>query len=321
MRLLRTFSLALLVPVAVLAGCSSPSAPLGPTSAPFSIAAATARDAASGVIYASSFGGNTVDYYFKDTGPSYPVAGSLSGSLDNPWGMAVDKNDDVYVANAQDENVLIYAKGSTSPTGTLDDPNKFPCDVAVGSDGTVYVANGSGTMFSSGNVVIYAKGASEPTQTLNNKHFYHVAGLALDKAGDLFVSYNVFGPSKTGGVVEFKAPSFNHAKDMHVKLGYAGGVGFDRAGHLLVVDQKVPSLNVYNIGQRKPIATLSLPGTSWFFAFNKNSTRLYVADSQLGEIDVFGYKPTGLKVIGKITSGLSPSNDDFGVADTPPQQL
>jgi len=233
----------------------------------------------------------------------------------------VDTNDNLYVANAQDENVLVYANGSTSPTATLNDPNKFPCDVAVGADGTVYVANGSGTMFSSGNVVIYPQGATEPTQTLNNKHFYHVAGLALDKAGNLFVSYNVFGGSQTGGVVEFKAPNFKHTIDMHVTLGYAGGVGFDGAGHLLVVDQKAPSLNVYNVGQRTQIATLSLPGASWFFAFNKKSTNLYVADSQLGEIDIFSYEPTALKQIGKITSGLGPSNDDFGVADTPPQVL
>jgi hypothetical protein len=321
MRLLRTASLAFLIPFFALAGCSSPGAPLGASGVPSSVSAAPARDAGHGTIYASSFGGNTVDYYLKSSGPSYPVAGSLSGSLDNPWGMAVDANDDVYVANSEDENVLVYAKGSTSPTSTLEDPNKFPCDVALGSDGTVYVANGSGTMFSAGNVVIYEKGASEPTQTLNNSHFYHVAGLALDKAGNLFVSYNVFGPSKTGGVVEFKAPGFTHTANMHVKLGYAGGVGFDSAGHLLVVDQKVPSLNVYTVGKRKPIATLSLPGTSWFFAFNKNSTRLYVADSQLGEIDIFDYTPTALTQVGKITSGLSPSNDDFGVADTPPQQL
>jgi len=321
MRPRRTSSLALLVPFSLLAGCSSSSAPIAQTAVPPSAAAVAARTPGGGLIYASSFGANTVGYYLKDSGPSYPLAGSLSGSLDNPWGMTVDRNDNLYVANAQDENVLVYAQGSTSPTNTLEDPNKFPCDVAVGADGTVYVANGSGTMFSSGNVVIYPQGASEPTQTLNNGHFYHVAGLALDKASNLFVSYNVFGAGDTGGVVEFKAPDFKHTTDMHVSLGYAGGVGFDRAGHLLVVDQKVPSLNVYKVGTRTPIAALPLPGTSWFFAFNQKSTTLYVADSALGEIDIFSYTPTALTQIGKITSGLGPSNDDFGVADTPPQAL
>ncbi len=318
MRLLRISSIFVMVSLGVLAGCSASSTP-GTPNAPSAGAAAVARDTGGGLIYASSFGDNTVDYYEKGTGPNNPVAGTLSGSLSNPWGMAVDKSGNLYVANSEDENVLVYEKGSTSPTRTLED-SKFPCDVAVGSDGTVYVANGSGPMFSSGNVVIYGSGATQPTQTLNNGHFFHVAGLALDKAGNLFVSYN--GQlSGTGGVVEYHAPKFTNTTNMHIKLGYAGGVGFDAKGHLLVIDQTAPSLNVYNVGQRKAVATLTLPGESWFFAFNQKSTRLYVSDQQLGEIDVFRYTPTALKQVDKITNGENPSSDDFGVADTPPQQL
>jgi hypothetical protein len=86
--------------------------------------------------------------------------------------------------------VLVYAAGSTSPTAILDDPNKFPADVAIGSDGTVYVANGSGPLGASGNVVIYAPGSTSPKATLSDKHFYHVSGVALDKHGNLFVSCN-----------------------------------------------------------------------------------------------------------------------------------
>lgn len=318
MRLLHGCSLFVIVSLA-FAGCSS-NAPLGAPNAPPIGSASIARNAATGgVIYASSYGANSVDYYLKGTGPNNPVAGSLSGSLSNPWGMAVDKSGNLYVANAEDENILVYAKGSTSPTSTLED-SKFPCDVAIGSDGTVYVANGSGPMFSSGNVVIYKPGATQPTQTLNNGHFYHVAGVALDKAGNVFVSYNGF-PPDSGGVVEFHAPGFTNTTNMHIKLGYAGGVGFDGAGHLLVIDQIAPSLNVYNVGQRKAIATLTLPGASWFFAFNRDSSRLYVADQGKGEIDVFRYHPTALKQIDTITNGESPSSDDFGVADRPPQQL
>lgn len=318
MRLLHISSLSVVVLLGALAGCSS-STTLGTPNAPAGAASAV-RDAGGGMIYASSYGGNTVDYYLKGTGPNNPVAGSLKGSLSNPWGMAVDKSGDLYVANAEDQNVLIYAKGSTSPTGTLDDPDKFPCDVALGSDGTVYVANGSGPIGGSGNIVIYKSGATQPTQTLNNKHFLHVAGVALDKAGDVFASYNGLG-SDTGGVVEFHAPDFTNRTNMHITLKYAGGLGFDAKGHLLVIDQNGPSLNVYNVGQRKPVATLSLPGASWFFAFNQASTQLYVADYKLGEIDVFRYTPTALKQINKITNGESPSSDDFGVVDTPPQQL
>jgi WD40 repeat protein len=319
MRLLHISSLFVMVSLGALAGCSS-SSTLGTPNAASAGVAAVARDTA-GLIYASSFGGNTVDYYKKGTGPNNPVAGSLSGSLSNPWGMAVDKSGDLYVANSGDQNVLVYAKGSTSPTRTLTDSNKFPCDVALGSDGTVYVANGDGPVGASGNVVIYKPGASLPTQTLTNGHFQHVTGVALDKAGNVFVAYNAQQAAASGGVVEFHAPKFTNTTNTHIKLEYAGGVGFDGQGHLLVIDQKGPTLNVYNAGKRKPVAKLTLPGASWFFAFNQDSTQLYVADSQLGEIDVFRYTPTALKQVNKITNGESPSQDDFGVVDTPPQQL
>ena len=95
----------------------------------------------------------------------------------------------------------------------------------------------------------------------------------------------------TGGVVEFPKGS-STGKDLHITLGAAGGVGFDGDGHLLVMDESVPSLNVYAAGKRKPLHQLSLPGASRYFAFSKDSRVLYVADYDLGEIDVYDYAPT-----------------------------
>jgi hypothetical protein len=133
--------------------------------------------------------------------------------------------------------VLVYAAGSTSPTATLDDPNKFPADVAIGSDGTVYVANGSGPIGASGNVAIYAAGSTSPKATLSDKHFYHVSGVALDKHGNLFVSCNAGQGINSGTVVEFKAGT-TKGIETRIVLGFAGGVGFDRNGHLLAIDEE-----------------------------------------------------------------------------------
>lgn len=168
--------------------------------------------------------------------------------------------------------------------------------------------------------MVYPPGYSNPSRILNDEHFLHVIGVGLDKADNLFVSYNAGLGSGSGSVAEFKAGSYKPTKT-HIRLGAAGGVGFDRAGHLLVIDQAVPSLNVYNVGHRKPLQQLALPGTSLFFSFNKESTRLYVADYSLGEIDVFRYRPNRLTQINKITNGIIPSNSNIGVATTPAQQL
>ncbi|MGA8534635.1 MAG: hypothetical protein WB615_11045 [Candidatus Tumulicola sp.] len=315
-------SLVALLSLASFAGCSrsaSPSyVPAAGSSESFAIR--TAAQKAAGLIYSSAFGGNTVSYYLKGTGPNNPLAGTLSGPFAQPQGMGVDQNGDLYVSNGNDEDILVFAAGSTSPTGTLDDLNKFPDDVAIARDGTVYVANGSGPIGASGNVVVYAPGATSPTSTLNDKNFLHVVGVALDKNGNLFVSCNAQQAIGTGTVVEFKVGSSTPI-DTHIKLGYAGGIAIDGSGHIAVVDQEVPSLNIYDVGNQKPIATPNLPSASAYIAFNRTSKVLFVADYSKGEIDVFDYSPSALKRINRITNGITPSNDNMGIAVTPAQRL
>lgn len=305
---------------AALAACSGGSGSVSsPLRLPGAGVALFSGDTQTRLIYSSSFGNNAVDYYLKGSGPNNPVAGSLSGSLSNPEGMAVDSHGNLYVANSNDRNVLVYSVGSSEPSRTLNDPNKFPADIAIGSDGTVYVANGSGPIGGSGNVVIYPPGSSNSSQTLSDSHFLHVSGVALDKHGNIYVSCNGLGQN-TGTVVKFK-PGSTIGTDTHITLEGAGGVGFDRYGHLLVIDETVPSLNVYDVGNPKPIHQLSLPGTSIYFSFNRDASVLYLADYSLGEIDVFKYTPSALTQTNTITNGMSASSENLGIATTPAQRL
>jgi hypothetical protein len=306
---------------ALAAGCyeSSTSAPPPQSSAARSARFDWAAHKESRLIFSASASNNTVDYYVKGTGPNNPVAGSLSGTFSAPEGIGIDSKGDVYVANGNAENVLVYAAGSSSPTGTLDDPNEFPIGVTVGPDGTVYVANIDGPIGASGDVVVYAPGSSEPTKTLHAKCFLHVLGVALDKNGNLFASCDIAPGAGHGSVIEFKAGSTTGIAT-HITLGSAGGLGFDGAGHLLAIDVNGPTLNVYNVGNPKPIDKLKLPGASIYFSFGRHSNVLYVADYSLGEIDVFRYSPSKLTQINKITNGMSSSSGNIGIANTPPQQ-
>jgi NHL repeat len=299
-----------------VAGCDGSAASPQRAMLPESVPAAGKE---SQLIFSSSASNNTIDYYVKGTGPNNPVAGSLSGSFSNPEGIAVDAHGDLYVANNNAENVLVYTAGSTSPTGTLDDPGEFPVDVTVGPDGTVYVANLDGPIGASGGVVVYAPGSSEPTTTLHDKCFLRVLGVALDKHGDLFASCQIAPGYGHGEVVEFKAGSTKGIQT-HIALGTAGGLGFDGAGHLLAIDVNAPTLNVYNVGNPKPIDVLKLPGASIYFSFARHSKELYVADYALGEIDVFRYSPSKLTQINTITDGMSASSSNIGIANTPAQQ-
>lgn len=90
---------------------------------------------------------------------------------------------------------------------------------------------------------------------------------------------------------------------------------------MLVIDESVGSLNVDLPGKRRPLHQFRLPGDSRYFAFNKDSRVLYVADYGRGEIDVDQYAPNALRRINTITNGILPSNDNLGVAVYPSQQL
>jgi hypothetical protein len=300
----------------LVAGCYGSASSPQPSQLPASMEAAGKK---SNLIFSSSASNNTIDYYVKGTGPNNPVAGSLTGSFSNPEGIAIDSHGNIYVANSNAKNVLVYAAGSSAPTGTLDDPGEFPVGVTVGSDGSVYVANLDGPIGASGDVVVYAPGSSEPTETLHDKCFLHVLGVALDKHGNLFASCEIAPGAGHGQVVEFKSGS-TKGTQTHITLENAGGLGFDGAGHLLVIDGAGPTLNVYNVGKSKPIDRLPLPGASIYFSFSRDSKELYVADYALGEIDVFRYSPSKLTQINTITNGMSPSSGNIGIANTPAQQ-
>jgi hypothetical protein len=307
-----------------LAACSGGSNSLpapGTTAALAESAAGQSAAKATGRIYSSSYGANTVDYYLKGTGPHNRIAGALKGDFSNPGGLAIDNAGNIYVPNGNGQNIFVYAKGSKSPTLTLQDPKYFPTDITVApGDGTVYVANSGGFIGASGNVLVYPPGASNPVQTLNDGYFLHVEGVALDKSGSLFVTCNAGNGGNSGNVVEFPKNS-SIGKNLHIHLGFAGGVELDGQGNLLVMDESVPSLNVYAPGKHKPSHQFALPGASRYFAFGKDSSVLYVADYALGEIDVFRYSPHALTQTNTITDGILASNYNLGVAVDPPQRL
>jgi WD40 repeat protein len=303
--------------IAVVAGCASPATPAVATSgAAVQSVVPDARAAATGDgrIYSSSYGNSTVTYYDKGTGPNNPVAGSLSGTFEAPEGLAVDRAGNVYVANGDAQNVLVYASGASSPTLTLSSPNGFPTDVAVAPDGTVYVANVWGMAGNPGSVDVYAKGASEPTTTLSYRAFTQVVGIAMDRSGNLFVSYDA-NHGSVGSAVEFR-----HGKTVvptKISVAAAGGIGFDGAGHMLLIDRDSSTLNVYDAGNTKPIHKLKLPGSPIYFAFGKNYKMLYVADYADGAIDVYRYTPSALQRTDTITNGMNASSTSLGIAVSP----
>lgn len=149
--------------------------------------------------------------------PIFQIAGPGSG-LSQPYGIAVDSNDDVFVVNDAGTpsapgtpSVEVFPRGQVSParviTGTATQLN-IPLSIAVDSGGNMYVANSNGN-----SVTVFGN-----TQTGNVAPIRVIAGgatfisgpqgVALDQSSNLYVtnlqpasvpgSLNVFPPNANG---------------------------------------------------------------------------------------------------------------------------
>lgn len=82
---------------------------------------------------------------------SFGRAGSEPGSFRGPAGLAVGQNDLLYVADAGNHRVQMFAmnglsRGAFGSRGKGDGEFLFPCAVAVAADGEVYVADAAGRL-------------------------------------------------------------------------------------------------------------------------------------------------------------------------------
>lgn len=210
------------------AGASGPSVPPIRTisssvlSAPYGIAV----DPSGNIFVAdpTGFDGNGAvdEFSASQNGPVTPIfqiAGPGTG-LSQPYGIAVDANDDVFVVNDAgtpsapgNPSLEIFPRGQTVPSrviaGTATQLN-VPIAVAVDDAGNIYVANSKGN-----SVTVYGNAQSgnvAPIRAVSGGAtvLFGPQGVALDPSGQLYVtnlqpfgipgSLNVFPPAATGNI-------------------------------------------------------------------------------------------------------------------------
>jgi DNA-binding beta-propeller fold protein YncE len=86
---------------------------------------------------------------------------TITSGLNEPAGLFVDAQHNLWVANPGANDVLLFPRGSMQSTRTLNDTNQ-PNDVAVRSDGTAFVADS----LNQGGVAVYSPGHKVPTRRL-----------------------------------------------------------------------------------------------------------------------------------------------------------
>jgi hypothetical protein len=168
-----------------VAACNAPSgvaltAPVPPGLRPTSFIADAGRRTS--LVYVADRKNNLIDVFSRNGQLQYTITSGLSA----PVGLFIDAGHNLWVANPGANNVLVFARGSTSPSEKLHDRNQ-PSDVAVRSDGTAFVADA----LNAGGVAVYPAGRTMPTRRLvaeqsgaGGLEFY----VTCDKTGNIFAT-------------------------------------------------------------------------------------------------------------------------------------
>jgi sugar lactone lactonase YvrE len=176
--------------------------------------------------------------------PNIVISGSETG-LSRPTGLAVDANDNLYVANcasgcgvgSQPSALLEYSAGSNGNVAPIRNITGYDTDLtvandpAIGSDGTIYVSNQSGTIcvFSSD-----ANGDAEPIRELDGSYTLLDTpdGIAINRsalwAGSFDADYlERFKPDANGNV-----PPVAVISGKRTRLDNTDGISIDARGDI-----------------------------------------------------------------------------------------
>jgi len=283
------------------------------------------RAAGKSLIFVSDAADGVIDIY-PQAGKSQKMVGQITG-LTQPQGITTDKKGDLYVANTNSSNVLVYAPPYTgAPKMTISDAHEFPADVAVSSAGVVAITNicnAPKCQADTGNVVLYAKGSTKSCATVSDSafNFTRVMFAEFDSKGELYIDGLNGGYQTSFGLVTggCSATSITNVGYIYT-VSFPGGIQIDKAGNIafcdqvnLVVDTFAPPVNG-NFGL--PVSTTPLTGSiaPLGIAILASDTNLYAADSG-GSGFAEEYKYTAG---GAAENTIAVGGQPIGIAVTPP---
>lgn len=214
------------------------------------------------------------------TNKGYYPDGSISIASGSN-GDFVDRVGNLYVASYTTPQITEYPPGVTSPSFTYNAGMVDPENVTVDNEGNVFEADHGATF--PGFVAEYSQGQN----TMTNQCFPGgaVEGIAEDKHGNVFVSYNGKIAEYTGGL------SSCNPTVLSVDLLLAGGMAVDKHDNLIVCDKEGPTVDViappYTMITRQLGSGFAEPSR---VALSKNEKTVFVTDIANRNVEVIDYK-------------------------------
>lgn len=266
---------------------------------------------------------------------AYTSTGTLTAKITGlfaPEGLAADGAGDIYVANTQASDIVVYKNDYKTHILTLNDPNEYPTGVDIDdAAGLAGVTNIFTTSNSPGSVSFYAtadarlirsdyKYISHPCVTVTNGRWAKIFFGSFDK----FANFYIDGTDANGAVLVGVVSGGCKAKAI-ITLGTANALQFPGAihvsttGQIAVEDQKLATVYTYapklsgSLG--KPVSSTTLKGAKdpVGFSLTKNDGVLWVADASGADVFDVTY-PAGGVGPQKPISGFK---EPIGVVVTP----
>jgi hypothetical protein len=204
---------------------------------------------------------------FPLTGPNQQQIGTISNGVDSPWGLSIDANKSLYVANAG--TVTVYPYGATSPSMTYS-PIHRALYALADSKGHVFVSgqNRKGL----GHVLEFNAGRNRVIAQVRLGS--ETDGMAEDGQGNLYVAYR---GKVTGSIAEF-GPGLTKKRHLGVRIWAPQGLLVDHAGNIIVVESTQDRIDVFPPGATTPSVTVSIFGSHDLaeLAMQNNETTLWV---------------------------------------------
>jgi hypothetical protein len=226
-----------------------------------------------------------------------------------PEGLATDAAQNLYVANLNFGNVIVYAKPYTSITSTLNDAGQEPEDVAVDSTGLVGVTNYLTKALAPGSVTFFKKDATQPCKIVQDPKWIYFLNDAFDASGNLFIDGQTANGATLVGEISggCKATSITTLKVGNT-ISWPGGVQVS-SGNILIGDKNMQAIYTYapptggSLGSPTVVTILAGASAPLTFAMEEDGSHVRTADA--ASMDAVLYAYPGGAFVSKLANHLS----------------
>ena len=224
------------------------------------------------------------------------VSSNSMTPLNMPFGVAVDKAGNVYIADAANSAIKKWNPAGHSVTTLADSSSGLysPTGVAVDGAGNVYIADMGISEVKKWNV------ANSNLTTLVSSGLYEPHGVAVDAAGNVYIADTYNSAVKKWNVASSNVTTL---ADSSSGLLGPGGVAVDAAGNVYIADTYNLAVKKWNVANSN-LTTLVSSGLNYPFGVAVDGAgNVYIADTYNNAFEVWNAASGTVSTL--VSSGLS----------------